>query len=121
MKNYLTSFVVLLALSGCGKPQYVKNDSITKYTLDRYENMLHNNNIDQFKCIPTKKGYRTYYFKSKKPNDFPATILINGITGTYNVLFDEEYLLIPKSNLVSDIDGCFKTLNLIIKADHTWK
>jgi hypothetical protein len=121
MKNLLVILSTMVLLTGCLDPEYKEDSSISKYTLDKYEDMLKKNNIDQFKCIPTKKGYRVYYFETKKPNDFPATIIVNGVNGTFNVLFDEEYKIIPKNNLLEDIDGCFKELDRIIKVDNSWK
>lgn len=121
MNKILIILSIMFLMTGCLDPEYMEEETISKYTLDMYSEILTKNEIDQVKCQPTKSGYRVYYFKTKQPNDFPATIIVSGISGTYNVVFDVEYKLIPKNNLLEDIDGCFKELNRIIEVDNTWK
>ena len=121
MKKLLMTILIMVMMVGCLNPEYVEDSSISKFTLDNYRSILDNNSIDEFKCTPAKSGYRVYYFTSKRPNDYPATILIEGINGTYKVLFDKEYKLIPKDILFADIHGCFKELKKVLEVDNTWK
>lgn len=111
----------MVFLTGCLSQEYTKNKSITKLIIDKYEDFLQKNNVAEMKCTPIKDGYRVYYFNKKKPNDFPATILLERVSGSYNVLFDATYLRVPKENLLEDIDGCFTELEKNIAVDQSWK
>jgi hypothetical protein len=121
MKKLLIVLVMIITMTGCLDQKYTEDESISKYTLDKYITILKQNNIDEMKCVPGKKAYRVYYFENKVPNDYPATIRLEGISGTYNVYFDVEYKRIIKSNLIEDIDGCFLELKRIIEVDKSWK
>jgi len=121
MKKLLLIIATMFLFTGCLDPEYIEEASIHKYTMDKYSAILKKNNISEFKCVPTKNGYKTYYFDKKIPNDYPATFIVIGINDTFNVLFDKEYKLQPKKVLLTDIDGCFTQLEKIIEADISWK
>lgn len=121
MKKYLLIFLSMFIMTGCFEPDYKEEASVSKYVMDDYKSVLEDNKIAELKCSPIKDGYIVYYFTAKKPNDFPATILLEGINGTYNVYFDAEYRLLPKEKLIKDIDSCFKELDRIIKVDKSWQ
>lgn len=120
MRKKLLVIFMSFVLVGCFKPEYIEDATISKYTIDKYSEVLRKHKIDEFKCVPTDNGYKVYYFLNKKPNDFPATILLEGINGTYNVYFDKEYRSIPKNNLITDIDGCFNELETTVLTDTSW-
>ena len=121
MKKILALFPMIFLLIGCFESKYTKDKSITKYVLDKYKTILNNNKIQELKCFPSKQGYNVYYFESKRPNNFPATILIEKLNGKYIILFDKEYKKLPKNILINDIDGCFKELKRILEVDDSWK
>lgn len=121
MKKNITTFLLLLLFTGCLDPLFKKNEMITKYTLDKYEQMLQKNNISEMKCVPTNDGnYSVVFYTTKIANDFPATIQIDKAQTSYNVYFDNGYLNLDKAKLITDIDGCMVELEKQILIKKTW-
>lgn len=121
MKKILI-FSLILLIIGCTEAKYKENKSITKYTLDKYEETLKKENVKFLKCWPKKDGTMNVVFTTyQRDNAFPATIRFDYLNKSYNVYFDNAYLNLPKDKLLTDIDTCMECWTKIKDAKKTWQ